>query len=804
VPPRWPRVDQLKIIELYLDRANEAWNALQALAASAPALYTISPTIAQGTGALRRPADGGYRGADYDFISALVVRTDDDTDEIGYTINSKRARNEVRPQPMQVRLISNLVKTASDNTNTDTQIGRTLFTLLVPADLESFLGGSTETVLELDDGTSAIPWEILESPTSSDRHKPWSIRTKLLRKLRTATPTIAVNSATADDGILVIGDPACDRSVYPRLMSARREAMEVADCLTKVTSESSDRPKSALARVTSVISGPNPGDPEPDATTVINAAFRKSWRIIHVAGHGEPPIADGKRIDTRGVVLSGGSFLGAQEIAALRVKPELVFVNCCHLATDDPNRQFKPTNYDRAQFASGVAHALIQGGVRCVVAAGWAVDDDAASVFAKAFYTALLAGARFIDAVAAAREKAYAWGGNTWAAYQCYGDPDWQFRPATGDAQSPTPWLGQELSSIASAQSLLLALEQVAVQSEYQGKPADVQAARLRYLEAMFGQYLDRGDVAEAFGNAWSKSGRFAESIAWYERARRAQDGRASLVAVEQLANARIRQAWNNIKDDPAPSATAIGQARDAMKEARDLLDTLLALAPTYERESIYGTGFKRLAMLEAKAGRTAEEKTATDQMWQHYRAAEMIARKTQTHPFFYPAMNRIAAQLALSGGGKPLDKGEITTVRESMSSVLPDFWSVVGQTELDLFVSIADGRLSQDVDRLIKDFWEHHARVSNPRMWGSVLDNATFVLSRYRRRATQSERTAADRLLGELESLAGGVTSATPEESSGTKRTPGLRRKGGKHVAKVKRHRGSDLAPRASSSKSG
>ena len=32
IPPRWPRVDQLTIIELYLDRASEAWNALQALA----------------------------------------------------------------------------------------------------------------------------------------------------------------------------------------------------------------------------------------------------------------------------------------------------------------------------------------------------------------------------------------------------------------------------------------------------------------------------------------------------------------------------------------------------------------------------------------------------------------------------------------------------------------------------------------------------------------------------------------------------------------------------------------------------
>ena len=49
------------------------------------------------------------------------------------------------------------------------------------------------------------------------------------------------------------------------------------------------KPKVAEARVTSLISGPNAGDPEPNATTVINAALEKSWRIIHVAGHGEPP-----------------------------------------------------------------------------------------------------------------------------------------------------------------------------------------------------------------------------------------------------------------------------------------------------------------------------------------------------------------------------------------------------------------------------------------------------------------------------------------------------------------------------------
>ena len=44
---------------------------------------------------------------------------------------------------------------------------------------------------------------------------------------------------------------------------------------------------------------------------------------------GDPPQQDG---DPRGVVLSDGTFLGPREIRSMRIVPELVFVNCCHLA----------------------------------------------------------------------------------------------------------------------------------------------------------------------------------------------------------------------------------------------------------------------------------------------------------------------------------------------------------------------------------------------------------------------------------------------------------------------------------------
>ena len=138
--------------------------------------------------------------------------------------------------------------------------------------------------------------------------------------------------------------------------------------------------------------------PRPIARTVVNALLADDWRVVHVAGHGALPTEDG---NPGGVVLSDGTFLGPQEIGAMRVVPELVFINCCHLGAFPA----KSLLYDRVGFASGVARRLIDIGVRCVVAAGWAVDDTAATNFAKAFYAALLRGERFIDAVAHARTR---------------------------------------------------------------------------------------------------------------------------------------------------------------------------------------------------------------------------------------------------------------------------------------------------------------------------------------------------------------------------------------------------------------
>ena len=421
---RWPCVSHLHFIELYLDRAAEAWRALRMQAAATPGRYAIDDAVAPGTGPLLRPSDSGYRGAEFDFISVETKQEKDGTPTISYTLDTRRARSEVRGQRAQSRLLSELVATASNDQNRDQQIGRTLFNLLIPVELEAYLAGTGEMQIELDPQTAKIPWELLDTKSESGSDLPWAIRVKLLRKLRIKDFRERVTDAGADASALVIGEPECPKE-YPRLFGARTEALAVCGCLTR---------NGALDKsmVTGLISD-DPSQVGSNARTVVNALFEKPWRIVHIAGHGMPGVND----KPGGVVLSNGTFLGPDEFRNMRTVPELVFMNCCHLGSADA-AQLLNTKYDRAEFASGVAGALIEIGVRCVVAAGWAVDDDAASEFAEEFYGSLLRGNRFIVAVGEAREAALTRSPNvnTWAAYQCYGDPDWVFRREAVGSQS--------------------------------------------------------------------------------------------------------------------------------------------------------------------------------------------------------------------------------------------------------------------------------------------------------------------------------------------------------------------------------
>ena len=780
----WPLLAHLHLVELYLDRASEAWRALQVQAAASPSHWRIAAQVVAGVGALRRPLDAGYRGADYDLISAQSQLSHDGRSgeaSIAYTLDTKRARAELRSQATQAGLVRELVKRASNDRNRDPQIGRSLYQLLIPVEMDPFLGGTTEMRLKLDRGTAGIPWELLQdSRVAGGDPRPWAVRTKLMRTLVTSQFRRQPRDANSEGGVLVIGEPATPKEDgYPPLPGARAEARAVAARIGGPAARLPNRVKALIAS--------DDGSNAPDAQQVINALLERDWQIVHIAGHGAPPERlEGQAGDgaTRGVVLSHG-FLGPNEIHAMRTVPELVFVNCCFLAEQN-SAQLLAGEPNLVQFASSVAEALIDLGVRCVIAAGWAVEDGPAEVFATTFYDALMRGLRFIDAAALAREKAWDANrdGNTWAAYQCYGDPDWKLHHEGASAPAAAP--AERFGGVSSPLGLALALETLAVESRFvrgrddadRERHRQTQRQRLAYLDGRFAAlWGGMGAVAEAFAVAWSELGDMAPAIAWYERALAANDASATQKAAEQLANLQVRLATARVlaADEAhrtaAPAQRAarlrvLDQARNAARKtiraALTSIDRLLALHRTMERESLAGSAYKRLAMIEGDAGRETAALAAIQRMKRHCEAAEKIARDGASPEVYYPALNRLAAELAADAarpGWPGLDATALAAVRLSLADKTrddPDFWSVVGLTDLRLYEAVATRALAPQAASLQAEYAELHRRVSAPRDWRSVHDTARFVLDRYARRAAGgAEKKACADIVALLEGFA-------------------------------------------------
>ena len=297
----WPRPQRLVLVDLYLDRANEAWQALATLQHSRPQDFELEPAIHRTGSALDRPLDAGYRGADYDLVTATAQRDASGQPVIAYRIDTRRARAQVQAQATQGPLLERLLAAATETP------GRTLFQLLVPPELQSFLSGATDTQIEVDQTTAAIPWELLEPPAQRGEaaaRGPWALRARLLRKLRCEDLPWTVRDADRDEATLVIGEPACPPG-YARLPGARREATAVAQALGAGR---------LSGGVRSLVADESGG---PDAAAVVNALFERDWRIVHLCGHGEAPHEG----DPRGVVLSDGVYLCPREIRNLRAVP---------------------------------------------------------------------------------------------------------------------------------------------------------------------------------------------------------------------------------------------------------------------------------------------------------------------------------------------------------------------------------------------------------------------------------------------------------------------------------------------------
>ena len=204
----------------------------------------------------------------------------------------------------------------------------------------------------------------------------------------------------------------------------------------------------------------------------------------------------------------------------------------------------------------------------------------------------------------------------------------------------------------------------------------------------------------------------------------------------------------------------AVGRADTLIEQSIALLTKLIGVQQTMERASLIGSVYKRKALVNGATGRRTRIQQDLRQMKAAYQVAQAVGEQSGASDIYYPASNCFAADVALNAGTPrwSLDRETVKILRKSLqakSSTDPDFWSVVGETEMDQYEAMARRNLAPARQQLEKAYEDLHKRVTATRMWGSVYDTACLVLPNYASRATGKERAAANELLAQLRTFA-------------------------------------------------
>ncbi|MEI6827994.1 MAG: CHAT domain-containing protein [Desulfuromonadales bacterium] len=708
----YTHIEEVEFVELYEDRAINAVRALTGLR-SAP---DISRSFAIGSDLLVLPLEGGMRRASFSEDDPWWQRLqiiEDAEARLSFNLLTDRARAEVYLMQSQRNLADQFIKEMSETITSNEGIAITLYEMLIPNELKEYSPDRRDVVLVLNDAAARYPWEMMQERFRGDdavhAEKPLAVQAGMLRQLQVEKFRERVVMAR-DKSALVIGNPP---TPFADLPSAELEARGVLTAL-----------KNADYTVTQLIG------PEAKGTTILTELFARDYQIIHLAGHGVfnyyPEIIEssGQKASTTpvsGMVIGDNLFLTAAQVRQMRAVPQLVFVNCCHLGHIDDTR---PPRNQPADLAANLAAELIKMGVRCVVAAGWAVQDDAAELFAATFYRELLAGTPFGYAVLTARETTYTAHPdvNTWGAYQCYGDPD--FTLCKGESSAPARRRKIRYAAISEA---IVDLENIAAAAKTARGPAvtDYQKSIRTIEQSVPPEWLCSGALQSALGHACGELAQFEDAVGHYRKAMADDKAVASVRTAEQLWNLQSDWAQELAATEPDK---ALGLVREAEEK---LLELNRAIGETCERISLLGSVAKRRAMIAAESG---EKHAAICSMAEHYSKAFNLGAE-RGKPDFYSLVNSLTGQ-ALSylldetaelaaDFYHFLDLAATLAADDNQKS--PNFWNTATPVDCLLLRHLATGDLSDYSGEIITDYGKAN-NVGSPLEFSSVLDRLNFL----------------------------------------------------------------------------
>jgi len=422
--------------------------------------------------------------------------------------------------------------------------------------------------------------------------------------------------------------------------------------------------------------------------------------------------------------------------------PELFFLNCCHVGAIGQGQGNR--------LAVGLAEQLIRIGVRAVVAAGWPVDDAAATSLAEVLYHAMVAEPRagFGEAVRLAREKVFAgFGGitNTWGAYQCYGDPEFALRSPAGAVATSAPRFvsrGEAIQWLRDFASRLSDLSSPDV--------ADA-LARLRTVEATVPVCWRCGRFLAEIGSAYGDLGAFDEAVDRYSTALKTARGQEEvpLRLIEQLGNLLARRAggrYSAAATDADRKAAAADNNRD-LTEAFTHLHRALDVARTPERLALLGSCLKRAALISAGKRRRRYLSAAADAYEEALDQDRAHADDGVNH---YYALNQVACRALLAPDPPDPDdrrawRALIADARRFANlkeQATGDFFHRVAGVEADILDVIVQGPSEHlDVARCVAAYETAMGTRSTRRQRRSVCEQMAFLVEmlEWRSRRTQA-----------------------------------------------------------------
>ncbi len=155
------------------------------------------------------------------------------------------------------------------------------------------------------------------------------------------------------------------------------------------------------------------------------------YDILHFAGHAFFDATDPGR---SGLVCAGSDVLRGADLDGRGDLPPLVFFNACEAARVRRIAVRGRRRLFGLRRSSGLAEALLDGGVANFVGTHWPVGDDSALAFSTCFYERLLGGARLGESMLAARRRVFEQESIDWADYVHYGNPAFRLgAPTDGD-----------------------------------------------------------------------------------------------------------------------------------------------------------------------------------------------------------------------------------------------------------------------------------------------------------------------------------------------------------------------------------